>query len=342
MKAVQWMGIDKLELVDVQKPVPGPGDVLIRVEAASICGTDIHIVRKGFPGVEPPVTLGHEFSGVVAELGPGVEGIAVGERVTAEPFYPCGECHWCRIGAYNHCSDLGAHGFYIDGGMAEYVVASGERVFRLPPDVSFEEGAVVEPATNCVYSVDRVGLREGESVLVMGDGFAGLVFVQLARRLNAKPIVMVGHHDNRLEIAKAMGADLVVNNKREDPTDGVSSLTNGMGADLVIEAAGSRSSFLLAMQLVRNQGRILQFGVPEGEVSVDLSPILMKELTIVGSRASPGAWQETVELVVSRQIDVRPMISQVFALNDTLRAFETAERRLDDSIKVFLKPSLRG
>jgi len=336
------MGIDKLELVDVEKPVPGPGDVLIRVEAASICGTDIHILRKGFPGVVPPVTLGHEFSGVVAEVGEGVEGVSMGERVTAEPFYPCGECYYCNIGAYNLCPNTRAHGFWIDGGMAEYVLASGERLFRLPPHISFEEGAVVEPAANCVYAVNRIDLQEGESVTIIGDGFAGLVYVQLARRLKAKPIIVVGHHDNRLEIAKGMGADLVVNNKRKDPTDLVPSLTDGLGADLVIEAAGSRSSFVMAMELVRMQGKILQFGVPEGEVAVDLGPILMKELTIVGCRASPGVWPETVDLVVSREIDVRPMITHVFALDDALKAFEMVERRLDNSIKVSLKPGLQG
>jgi 2-desacetyl-2-hydroxyethyl bacteriochlorophyllide A dehydrogenase len=333
MKALRLVRLGHLELQDLPDPEVKDSDVLIRLRAAGICGTDLHIFRHGFPGVTLPVVLGHEFAGEIVEVGQAVTEFQVGERVTAENVVSCGQCRLCRSGRYEICPQAVGPGFSYDGAMAEYLAVPARTVHRVPDTLSWREAAAIEPAANALWAVERGRVNQGDHVAILGDGFIGLAMVRVARLMGAE-VAMVGHHDFRLGLAAQLGASLCTNSAREDPITPILSWSGGEGCDVVIEAAGGARALRQALELVCPGGRVVMFGLPDKSQAVDLSKVVLSELELLGALGHPNRWQATISLMGRGQLDIAPLLTHAFTLEQGPEAFFKSESRADDCIKV--------
>ena len=340
MKAAVLYRVRDLRLEDVMTPKIKDDEVLIRIHATGICGTDIHIYRGEWK-TRMPIILGHEFSGVIAEIGRGVSNLNVDDPVVAEPNIPCGSCYFCRMSERNYfCENLQAVGVTINGAFAEYVKIKAANVYRLPKDLSLEEAALIEPLACCIRGVDQAGIRIGDTVAIIGAGPIGLILLQLAKLAGASMLIQTDMEDARLKMARKLGADYVINITEEDPVKAIKRLTNGYGTDVAIEAVGSPKAITQAMRATRRGGRLNIFGVSPQDAVWEVKPFELydKELTITTSYRSPFTFQRAVKMVSSRKVKLKPLISHVFRLEEIQRAFEVAEKRLEDAVKVLVKP----
>ncbi|MEM1929262.1 MAG: zinc-dependent alcohol dehydrogenase family protein [Thermofilaceae archaeon] len=341
MKALVLHGVRDLRFEEVPTPEVGEGEVLLRVGACGICGTDIHFYR-GEWRVKTPLIPGHEFSGVVEEVGPGVDWIEEGEHVVAEPNITCGHCYYCRMERRNfYCPNIRAVGVDVAGAFAEYVKVPAANVYSVPRWMSFEEAALVEPIACCVRGLYNVGLEPGDTVAVVGAGPIGLLMVQLAKMWGASRVYAVDLIDRRLSLARQLGADVAINTGREDPVEVLRGDTEGIGVDVAIEAVGSSKAIELAVKLARRGGRVLIFGVaPESDV-LQLRPFELydKELMMVASYRSPYTFQRAVRIASSGRVMLRPIISHVLPLERGVEAFRMVDEKKEDVVKVVLRPS---
>jgi threonine dehydrogenase-like Zn-dependent dehydrogenase len=319
MRAIRLEAVDTLVPRDLERPEPGPGEVLLRIEACGLCGSDRHMLRGEFPTAKP-VTLGHEFAGIVEAVGPGVTRLAPGMRVTGDPNICCGECPQCRRGRPNLCERLSAIGVWRDGGFADYLVMPEGQGHVLPDDLPPLHGAFGEPLSCCLHAIDVARIAPGDSVVVLGGGIIGMLMVQLARREGAGRVVLVTRQAPRRALAERIGADASV-----DPTvgDAVTAIAGPAGllrggADLVIECAGVAQTFTQAPQLARRGGAVVVFGVmPQGEPAV-LIPwdLLTKELRIEAAWLNPLTHARAAELVATRALDLDSLITRAVPLED--------------------------
>lgn len=340
MYAAVLHGVRDLRLEEVPDPKPSADEALIRVNATGICGTDIHIFR-GEWRTSTPIILGHEFSGIIVEVGRDVRGLSVGDPVVVEPNITCGSCYFCRMSERNYfCENLEAIGVTINGAFAEYVKARESNIYRIPRDFNLDEAALIEPLACCVRGIDQAGIRVGDTVAIVGAGPVGLILLQLAKQAGATMIIQTDREDARLKLASRLGADHVVNIEDEDPVETIRELTGGYGVDVAIEAVGSPEAITQAMEATRRGGRLLIFGVSPQEAVWKVKPFELydKELTIMTSYRSPFTFQRAVKIAVSRRVRLKPLISHIFKLKEIHRAFEVAEKRLEGAIKVLVKP----
>lgn len=334
-------GPGNMELRDAEVPKPGPGQVLIEVKAAGICGSDLHILHWDIAfAMKPPMIIGHEFSGVIVETGSGVEGWKPGDRVTAEPSaIICGECRYCRTGAYNLCANRRVMGYWVDGVFAEYVVAGAVRLHRLPDRTSFEEGALTEPLACCVHAVHELtGVEVGDFVAVTGPGAIGLLCAQLAKAEGAV-VMMVGTDADRDRLAKAkeLGIDYCVNLQERDPLEAVRELTDGYGADIVFECAGAAPAAAMGIELARKQGKYTQVGLFGKPITLDFERIAYKELVVTGSLAQRWtAWKRTIRIMELGKVDLGALISDKFPISRWQEAFDKFEAKR--GLKILLDP----
>jgi L-iditol 2-dehydrogenase len=334
-------GPGHMELREVPRPSAGPGQVVIAVQATGICGSDLHVRAWDIQiPMRPPMSTGHEFSGAIAELGAGVEGWQVGDRVTAEPTYSsCGHCRYCRTGAYNLCAERRVLGYWVDGAFAEYVRVPVERLHRLPERIGFHEGAMLEPLACCVHGVlELTRIDPDELVVVSGPGAMGLLSMQVAKACGAQVVVIgTGIDGPRLEVARTLGADHTINLAEEDPAGRVMDLTDGIGADVLLECSGAPAAVDAGIDLVRKQGRYTQIGLFGRPVTVDFERIAYKELQVTGSFAQRWtAWVRTLALVERGAIQLAPLISDVLPLTAWEEGFEKLERK--EGLKIILEP----
>ncbi len=293
MMAAVFYGRGDLRVESVPRPVPGRGEVLVRVRYCGICGSDLRTYREGsMPASLPlPRILGHEFSGEVAEVGPGVTDVEPGARVTAAPASACGQCLYCRRGSPTLCVNALDFGTTQNGAQAEYVLIPAPLMAQgglvpIPEGVSYEKAALMEPLGTCWRGVCVRGrLQRGESVVIIGDGTIGLIQVMLAHHLGAGKILCAGHHDERLALARRCGADFTVNTSHRDVQQAVHEATGGSGADLVVVSVPDATAAQQALGLARGGGRVVAFsGVPRGsQVIVDPNLVHYGELTVIGS-----------------------------------------------------------
>jgi len=343
LKAIVYEGPGRLTVKDVPKPSVGPREVLVRVRAAGICGSDLEMARGNRPDVVPPRIPGHEASGDIAEVGDQVSRFRAGERVVIEPILSCGECHNCKAGRHNICKKLRFLGVHADGAFAEMMVAPEWRVYRAPEKFSYEEAAVLEPTAVGVHVVRRACISPGDTVVIIGAGPIALQIAQVARRAGASHITMTDVLDYRLELAKRLGVDLAVNPRKEDLLQLVEKVTGGDGADIVIEAVGLSSTILQTIDLVRAGGRILIAGLSV-ESFVTEPPTfwmkqLLKEVTVESSRSySANDWEMAIRLASRGEVDCRALVSHKFQLEEVERAYEVADRKLENSVKVLFTP----
>jgi len=293
MTAARFYDKGDIRVEQVPRPTPAPGEVLVRVHCCGICGSDLRTFRKGSPpGALPaPRIMGHEFAGQVAELGKGVAGFRIGDRVAAAPATACGHCFYCRKGSPTLCLNALDFGTSQPGAHAEYVIIPAQLVAQgglviLPEEISYEKASLLEPLGTCIHGLyTRAKLERGESAVIIGDGPIGLIQVMLAHHRGASTIICAGHHDDRLAHAKRWGAHITVNTHSENLERSVKDATEGMGADLVMVSVPNAQAMQEALPLVRGGGRIVVFGgVPKGS-KIELEPnfIHYKEITITGT-----------------------------------------------------------
>ena len=336
-------GVGQIELRNIPVPEPAPGHVLLKVHAAGICGTDIHIYLDEFAS-RPPVVLGHEVSGEVVEMGAGVSGVAIGDRVTTETYFStCGQCRYCRAGYINLCMGRLSIGSAVNGGFAEYLVVPARNLHRLPEVISFREGALTEPLACVVQGVLLCAptVRAGDTAVIAGPGAIGLLTLQLLTAAGAQVIVLGTEADTRrLALAEQLGASHVVNVSVVDPVALLRDLTEqGLGADVVYECSGAGPAAQQLLNLVRRRGRYVQVGLFGKSVSWDLDQVCYKELVVTGSNAStPESWLRAIRLLAEGTVDVKPLITHTFSLGDWSEAFGTF--RSQSGIKAVFRPHL--
>jgi 2-desacetyl-2-hydroxyethyl bacteriochlorophyllide A dehydrogenase len=336
MKAAILRGPREIRTETVPDPVLDPDGIIIKVKVCGICGSDLHVYkREGRVGT----IFGHEFSGDVVEVGSRVTGIAVGERVTAVGFRACGKCLWCRKGKPYRCSDMALLGYELPGAMAEYVfipeAKPGFNVFKLPDELSYEDGASVEPLSISFFSVKRAQVIEKDTVAVIGMGVIGLNVVQILKSAGVAKILASGRRPSRLEAAKACGADLVVDSTKTDTLKAVMEATSGLGANIIIECAGTQETFDQAVGMAVGGGKVMLVGVYEQPLSWNPMPVISKNLSLVGCLGGnfPGA----IELLKGGRVNTRRFITHTFPLDRADEAFR-AQLKDPNAIKVMLRP----
>ncbi|MBE7185632.1 MAG: zinc-dependent alcohol dehydrogenase family protein [Methylobacterium mesophilicum] len=323
MRAVRFEGNGQIALREVERPSPGALDLLIRVEACGICGTDRHIVKGEF-GASPPVTLGHEFSGIVDAVGNAVTRFRVGERVTADPNHGCGLCAPCREGKVNLCLNLQPLGVRRDGGFADYALVPEAQAHGLPLSIPPLHGAFCEPLACCIHGVDLAGLKAGSSAIVLGGGVIGMLVVQLARLAGASRVVLVTRQREKRALAETLGATASV-----DPGDGdmIEQITGAEGllpggADAVFECAGVSETVEQMLKLTKRGGTAVLLGVlpPDARVAIDPLDLLLREVRLQSSFLNPFTHARAAELIASGSVKVEPLISRTIGLEEAADA----------------------
>lgn len=335
-------GVGFLELRETPEPSPGPGEVLIQVKACGICGTDVHILHDKFP-YWPPVILGHEFSGQIVEAGPETKYYKAGDRVVGEPHtQACGHCYLCRTGNIQICPLKRSPGWGINGALTKYLKMPERLLHRIPDHMSYDLAALVEPTANTVHDViERAKVQAGDFVVVLGPGPIGLLAALTARAGGARHIVIVGtpgDEASRLKKARALGFETVINLANANPVDIVLDLTDGVGADLVIEASGAPPAIASTVDLIRKKGRICVIGLT-GKDTIpfpwDKAAFKVCDVTFNLS-TSYTSWDRTIHLIASGRIPAGELITHRLPLLEWQRGFEEIETQR--ALKVLLTP----
>jgi len=313
MKAVRLESVGNISVRDVEVPEPGPDDLLVKVEACGICGTDRHLLHGEFPST-PPVTLGHEFCGIVVKAGDAVRGIAPGARITGDPNISCGRCPQCQAGRVNLCRNLRAIGIHRGGGFAEYVLVPQKQAFEIPLALDPVHGAFCEPLACCLHGIDIAGIKTGSTVAVLGGGVIGLLTVQLARLAGATTVILSTRQASKRRLAEEVGATATVDPVATEVVEaiaGPAGLVPG-GVDVVIECAGVAETVQQSTRLAKAGGTVVILGVlPQGEkVEIEPFDILFRELRVLGSFINPFVHRRAADLVASGAIEIDRLISR--------------------------------
>lgn len=327
MKAVVFHGPGDMRFEMVPKPVPKEGEVCIKVKFAGICGSDVEEYKIGSDRAIPPIIFGHEFSGEIVEVGPGVSERRIGQRVSVNPMLYCGECYYCKKGLINLCPyrrsigrTLGVEKKRCDGAFSEYVCVPEFSLVPLISAVSFEEGALLEPLSVCLAAAKEGNFERGENVAVIGSGPIGLMIVQFLRVLGSGKIAVTDIVDFKLEAAEKLGADYVLNTKRS-PVEGLLELTRGIGFDRIIVATGVASALSDAFKLVRNGGSIVLVGIIRKGVEINPVEVVGRKLSIYGSYMFTGEMYEVMNYIAEGKIDVKNLITYICSLEEVPEIF---------------------
>jgi 2-desacetyl-2-hydroxyethyl bacteriochlorophyllide A dehydrogenase len=327
MKAAILKKPFEIAIEEVPTPVPKPDELLIQVKASAICGSDAKAYEGKHPLIRPPIILGHEFSGVVAEKGSQVDGFSVGERVVVEPSFVCGQCFFCRRSEYYLCDRLEQLGHQLPGYFAEYTTAKARFTYLLPNGIPFERASLTQPLAISLHAIHRAGIRKGQTVVILGMGAIGLLILQLALKQGARVFVS-DVVDFKLEKAKALGAHGVWNGSSLDAMAEMKDQTDGLGADVVIEAVGSSVTIGQALSVVRKGGTVLLLGLT-GHVKeeVYLEKVTLDELNVVGTmRYAMGDFPRAIELIQQNAVDLDSLILRRFALSEIAEVFKEGLR----------------
>ncbi|SKC36329.1 zinc-dependent alcohol dehydrogenase [Maledivibacter halophilus] len=346
MKAARFIGPEKIEYSDVPKPQIEKDEVLIKVKAVGICGSDMELyygehnyIKKGL--TKYPLIPGHEWSGQIEEVGSDVSDFKVGDRVTGDVSLGCGKCNMCKSGRFNLCPNRVVIGSYKnrDGAFAEYIKLPYKNVYKIPDNISYEEAAMVEPAATAAYGVIKGKVGYGDTVLVIGDGSIGQLSMQCAKIAGASKVFVVGSWDEKLEIAKSTGADAVMSYKKDDVLAKVDELTGGVGVDVVIESSGNIKTVNQSLHAMKPGGKVILLSLyTTPEFMAEINLIITKDAEVIGVLASPNTFKPTLDLMESGRINVRPLITQKFPLSKAQEAIDTIADRSICTIKPVLIP----
>jgi L-iditol 2-dehydrogenase len=334
-------GEGNVEFKDVESPEINSDEILVEIKAAGICGTDLHILHDKSHYI-PPVTLGHEYSGVVIEIGDEVKDFEIGDKVTSPATINCGICHFCRIGATNRCIDPNKRILGVaraNGAFARYMAVPAKIVHKLPEDIPFEEAALAEPAACAVHATEMISVNMGDSVVILGPGPMGLLILQLAKLAGATQTIVTGITADldRMKIAKNLGADQTINVEEENPVTTIKKLTDGLGADIVFECSGAPPAQKQAFDIVRRRGKIGLVGLTGREINISLDKIVEGELEVKGSWGTLWtSWKLAIKLISLKKLQVRPLISATLPLEQWEKGFQLMESK--EAIKVLLIP----
>lgn len=341
MKAVQMLGIKQLQVADVEMPAPKEDEVLLKVMAVGVCGSDIPRINKKGPHVLP-IIPGHEFAGEVVSLGSNVTDWKVSDRVTVAPLIPCNECEWCKKGEYSLCVDYKYYGSRNDGAFAQYLAVKADNMVKLEDNIPFDWGATIDPAANAIHACFRANLTEDDTLCVFGMGAIGLFAVQYGKAIGIKRVIAVDVNDEKLAVAKDCGADFTVNSIKNDVVEKVKALTNGKGVSVALDMSGAPVAQVQAVKVSGKMGRVVYLGISNSSLEFPkevVDQILRGQITITGSWNSfskpfPGKeWIEAVRLMAEGKMDGGKTISHKLGLDAVPEVF----RKIDEEPFVYNK-----
>jgi len=346
MRAVRLFAPGDLRCVEIDAPhIENEEDVIIKVKFCGICGSDIpRVMSKGT--YKYPITIGHEFSGEVFEIGSKVTNVAPGDRVTVMPLIPCGICSYCKIGYTFLCDEYEYYGSRIDGAMADYIRVSADNCLKLPAEVDWEMGSMTDPASVALHAVRKADIEPGQSAAVFGLGAIGLLGVQWLKAIGCGKVFAMDIFDEKLELAKKLGADFCINVRKESAIDKIFDLTEGRGVDAAIEIAGSETAQVQAIQAVRKAGKVVLCGISYNDLTIPnktLSKILRGELEIIGAWNSSNLplpmneWESSISFMKTGKIRTKPIITHRYGLEECQKAFEMMHNRTEVFIKVLFE-----
>lgn len=336
MKAVVWTGQENFELQEVPVPKINPNQVLVQVQAASICTTDFHYADFN---CVPPIVPGHEVAGVVIEVGKDVETVSIGSRVTLDPVQRCGQCSCC-LGGYEHLCLNARHlgDTDIPGGWGEFVAIDAQNSYPIPDSVSFEKAALSEPAAVCLESLLRADFQKGQTVLILGDGTFGYIHAMIAKILGAQQIIVAGHYNERLKrIAEKTGA-LTCNTHNEKLDEFLKNIGISPGVDLAVECTGATTVPNLGLKALRPRGTLIIFSLVWNPEILDLNLISMKELNVLGSCRSLDCFEQCLKWMEQKQLSINELIDIKVPLEEANAAMETLTKDKKNCFKAVLIP----
>jgi len=343
MKALLLSEYKKLELVEMDVPTPRADEVLIRIHACGICGSDVH----GYDGSTgrriPPIVMGHEAAGVIESVGIEVESFRVSDRVTFDSTVYCGKCFYCQRGMINLCDareviGVSTPSFRRMGAFAEYVTVPARILHRLPEAMPFEDAAMIEAVSVAVHAVSLAPIQANDNAVIVGAGMIGLLTLQAALNAGAKVAIVVDIDDSRLALARELGATHTINSSNIDVQKRILELTNGRGADVSLECVGTSATVNVAVECVRKGGAVTLVGNVAPKIELGLQSVVTRQVRLQGSCASSGEYPECIALMASGKIQVTPLISAVSPLEQGTEWFERLYARETGILKVVLQP----
>ncbi len=327
----------KIIFREIETPVPGPGQVLVRIKRIGVCGSDIHVYYGEHKGTGYPVTQGHEVSGQVAGLGEGVTQFRVGQKVTIEPQVVCGKCYPCRHGKYNLCEHLRVMGFQTTGTASEYFAVDAERVTALPDAMTYDEGAMIEPLAVTVHAAKRFAELDGAKVAILGCGPIGILLAQTVKALGAASVLITDISDYRLRLAKECGADFAVNTREKDFGEALLECFGPDKADVIYDCAGNDITMAQAIRYARKGSKIVLVAVFAKEAHIDLFTLNDHELDLDTTMMYRHEdYVDAIRLVEEGKIRLRPLMSRHFAFTDYLKAYQYIEANRETTMKVLI------
>jgi 2-desacetyl-2-hydroxyethyl bacteriochlorophyllide A dehydrogenase len=339
MRAIVLLGQEDIAIQECPDPVVGEGEVLIKIEACGICGTDLHAYRTGMYG--PGIVIGHEFSGVVASVGAGVVDFKPGDWVTANPGIGCGRCYLCRNGKDNLCEQSIRLGVTEDGAMAELVKVPQSSVYHIPESLSPQEACLVEPFSITLHGLNQSRFVPGDRVLIIGAGPIGLCLLQVLQMAGAGAVWIMETNPFRLDLATHMGADLAFNPKKVSPLSVLSNLTNGMMADIVFECAGLPETITQAPMLVRRGGQVVILGICDQPTEMDFLSIVTNEVNIQTAYYSGAdAFARTIEFMAKKSLQAKLLVTSEISFGQVKENFEILLSPNSNQVKVLVCPHL--
>jgi L-iditol 2-dehydrogenase len=341
-KAVYMTGINKMEIREIEVPVPKEKEVLVKLEYVGICGSDVHYLEHGKIGdfiVNGDFILGHECAGTIVAIGSGVKSLKVGDKVALEPGRTCGQCEFCKSGRYNLCPDvefLATPPYH--GCLMNYIAYPENMAFKLPDNVSTKEGALVEPLAVGLHAAAQGNVKLGDKVVILGAGCIGLVTLLACKAFGATDVIVVDVIEKRLECAKKLGASYVINAKNENVLEKIAELTGGKGVDKVIETAGSEFTIKQTAYMVKRGGTIILVGLASKDiVEFDFMQIMTKEIEIKSVFRYRNLYPAAIGAIADGKIDVKGIITHEFDFEDTKKAFDFVIENKNDVVKAVIK-----
>jgi L-iditol 2-dehydrogenase len=339
MKAAVWHGGKDVRIEEVPDPKVNTDDVLVRVKSVGICGSDAHAFEGKSKRRIPPLILGHEFAGIVADVGTRVHDFQNGDRVVVEPTISCGVCEPCSNGRTNICVEIKFIGLHIPGAFAEYIAVPARKCHKLPDSVSFDEAALVEPLSVATHAVNMTPTRVGDNLLIIGSGVIGLLILQVAKHRVGGNVFVSDLIDYRLDLAKRLGANAVIDSGKEDVTKRVRELTNGKGVDAVIEAVGVQDTLQQGLTVVKKGGEVTITGLLQQIIEVDVMKLVTNEITMRGDYTyTSGDFKTSLDLIKNDVVHVKPLITHTFPLTDIAKAVGVLTEGKEQHIKILLRP----
>jgi len=352
MRAALWYNEKDIRVENIAEPTVGDHEVKIKVSYCGICGSDLHEYLAGpifIPVDKPhpisrdkaPIVMGHEYAGEVVAIGAAVTDIHIGDRVCVEPIYSCGKCPSCQKGHYNVCEQLGFVGLSGGyGGFAEYSVVPAKMVHKIPDHMTWEQAALVEPAAVAVHAVRQSELRIGDSVAVFGTGPIGLLVIQAAKAAGASKVIAVEVSPERREIAKQVGAHMVINPSEVDAVEAIKNATDGIGVDVAFEVAGIEPTIQAAIQAARAEGNVVNISIWEKTANIPLNNFILTERRMTSIIAYRNIFPQVIQLIANNQIQASELVTKHIRLEDIVSEGFDALTKNKNQIKILVSPSL--